>query len=192
MTTDFHLPKQLKPQYSADEIKSAAEKIGSEITTWARQVWDDSHTDILGIPILRGGLFFFADLVRQIDASIEVAAAHAVAYEPGVNQALLDSVEVQIQSVPAKGRRILLVDDICDSGKTLKAMTQTLLEAGALEVRCAVLIQRIIPDQLYTPDWVGFEYKGPEWFVGYGMEDGCRWRNLPMVCIIQQDVKTAS
>ena len=64
-------------------------------------------------------------------------------------------------------------------------MSERLLERGAREVRSAVLIRRLINDPAYTPTWSAFDYGGEEWFVGYGMEDGERWRNLPGVYIIQ-------
>ncbi|RMD84184.1 MAG: hypothetical protein D6808_07415 [Candidatus Dadabacteria bacterium] len=182
----FDIPKNFKLCFSSEEISDAVRRLGEEISKWASQIWEDSHTDIVAVPVLRGGIFFFADLVRSIESSVEIAPAKAWAYVEFERFKQREKVKVDISNVPAKGRRVLLVDDICDSGRTLKALKEEFLNAGALEVRAAVLIKRIVEDGAFEPDWIGFEYKGAEWFVGYGMEDSERWRNLPSVYIIQQ------
>src|SRR5687768_15311755 len=106
-------PSNFKLLYSREEIGKAVERVGTEIDAWARATWDDSHTDILAIPILRGGLFFFSDLVREIQHSVEIAPARTWAYEDTENNVQRSQVRVNIESVPAKGRNVLLVDDIC-------------------------------------------------------------------------------
>lgn len=181
-----NIPDNFRLIYSQEQIEAAVARLGSEITTWATEVWEDSHTDILTIPILRGGIFFFADLVREIGTSVEIEAARSWAYEAGVNAVQRKEVKLNLDTVPAKGRAILLVDDICDSGNTLAALTKAFNDAGAREVRSAVLIQRKLADAAAEPTWAGFIYEGSEWFVGYGMEDRDRWRNLPSIHIIQQ------
>ena len=179
-------PSNFKLLYSESDIAQAVKRLGSEITTWAHDTWEDSHTDLLAIPILRGGLFFFADLVREIRQSVEIAPARTWAYEEKANALQKTKVAVNIESVPAKGRNILLVDDICDSGRTLKALKESLLEAGARMVKSAALVKRELEGAACKPDWTGFAYEGPEWLVGYGMDDCDRWRNLPSIYIIKQ------
>lgn len=179
------IPSHFSPKFSRSQIQAAVDRLGAEITEWALEVWRSSHSDVVAIPILRGGLFFFADLVRAIETSVYIAPAQTWGYVPAANAVQSDQVRVNIENVPAKGRSILLVDDICDSGKTLEALKAALLEKGATSVKSAVLIRRVLEKQHATPDWVGFEYHGDEWFVGYGMEDSDRWRNLPDVHIIQ-------
>lgn len=180
------IPKNFKLTYNDQQIRQSVSRIGAEITKWAATVWQDSHTDVIAIPVLKGGLFFFSDLVRAVDASLEMAVAQSMAYVAGVNEAAIPQVKINISQVPAKGRRILLIDDICDSGRTLQALQEGLLAEGALEVRSAVLIKRAVQAKIFEPDWCAFEYPGDEWFVGYGMEDGHRYRNLPGVYIIQK------
>lgn len=182
------LPKSFREQYTRRDIAARVDSLGLEISEWADTVWQQSHTDLLTIPVLRGGIFFFADLVRRINRSVEISPAQTWAYDPNANNVMLDAVRVLVDEVPARGRAVLLVDDICDSGKTLRALSDTLLGAGALEVRSAVLIQRALENQAFDPHWVGFEYNGDEWFVGYGMEDCGRFRNLPDIyTIVQHD-----
>lgn len=186
MTEDGIIPANFQVLYTPEEIAEKIRFLGAQIDQWAKEIWDSSHTDILAIPILRGGIFFFADLVRNIRHSVEIASARTWAYETDQRAVQKAKVEVNITEVPAKGRAVLLVDDICDSGKTLHALTQALLGSGARVVKSAALVRREVKDQVFAPDWAGFEYQGSEWMVGYGMDDCDRWRNLPGIYIIRQ------
>lgn len=182
----MNIPNNFKLTFSKAQIDQQVVKLGKEISTWADQVWADSHTDILAISILRGGIFFFADLVREIKASIEIAAIKSSSYESSVNQVQKREIKINTLDLAFKGRRVLIIDDLCDSGRTLLNLKEHLLKEGALEVRSAVLIKRKVEKEIFNPDWIGFHYAGPEWFVGYGMEDCNRWMNLPDVYIISQ------
>ncbi len=181
------LPKNFQLQFSTKDISGAVERLGADISDWAHAVWEDSHTDIVAVPILRGGIFFFADLVRSVKHSMEIAPAKAWAYDVETNTLLENGVQVDIDTIPIKGRVILLVDDICDSGNTLRALKEAFLKRGAREVRSAVLIHRKVDPEIFRPDWIGFEHEGAEWFVGYGMDDCDRFRNLPDIHIIRNE-----
>ncbi len=180
------IPSNFKLQYTPQQIESQVKRLGEDISAWANAVWQDSHTDLVTIPVLRGGIFFFADLVRQIQSSVEIAPVRTWVYESGDNNVQRTEARVSMEDVHVRGRSVLLVDDICDSGKTLKLLTKAFYDAGALKVRSAVLIKRVLEEETFNPEWAAFEYKGPEWMVGYGMEDCNRWRNLPSIYIIQQ------
>lgn len=181
------VPGHFSPLYSARAIREAVAAVGRDITQWTREVWAESGQDVVAVPVLRGGIIFFGDLVRAVHHSMEVAPGRAWGYEVGVNGVQSNRLRLDIESIPAEGRSVLLVDDICDSGRTLAAMSERLLERGAKEVRSAVLIRRLVTEPHYTPWWSAFDYGGDEWFVGYGMEDGERWRNLPGVYIIRPE-----
>ena len=116
---------------------------------------------------------------------IEVNPIQSWAYNGEENTALPSGVSVNFSDLPVKDRRVLIVDDICDSGRTLKAIHESLLSRGAKEVMAAVLVQRTSTEPTFGPRWVGFTYDGPEWFVGYGMDDGGGWRNLPDIYLVQ-------
>jgi hypoxanthine phosphoribosyltransferase len=181
------IPANFSPVFNEKEIAARVKALGEEITGWCEGVWKDSHTDVLVLPVLRGGLFFFADLVRQLRTSVEVDPITTSAYEAGQNGVQKDIVSVYAEQLAVKGRVVLVVDDVCDSGRTLEALEKALLEKGAREVRTAVLVRRLLDTPSFVPCWVGFQYQGPEWFVGYGMDDNQRWRNLPGVYVIKRD-----
>lgn len=185
--SDRRIPANFSPVFSEKEIATRVKALGEEITGWCEGVWRDSHTDVLVLPVLRGGVFFFADLVRQLRTSVEVDPITTSAYELGRNGIQKDIVSVYAEQLAVKGRVVLVVDDVCDSGRTLEALEKALLEKGAREVRTAVLVRRLLDTPSFVPCWVGFQYQGPEWFVGYGMDDNQRWRNLPGVYAIKRD-----
>lgn len=187
------IPPHYKLQYSEAAIAREVVRIGSEISFWAQKVYEKTDQDLLVVPVLRGGIFFFADLIRKVRWSVEVAPGRTRAYEQGQNAVQNAQVQINIDGVDVKGRSLLLVDDICDSGRTLKVLSEYLMGEGAIEVRSAVLIKRALKTCQFQPDWTGFEYESDEWFVGYGMEDSNRWSNLPSIYIIEQEkVRVAS
>jgi hypoxanthine phosphoribosyltransferase len=181
------IPANFSCVYSAREIAARISELGQEISSWCDGVWQDSHTDVLVIPVLRGGIFFFADLVREVSTSIEIAPVRTRGYKAGVNGEQTDEVAIDVTGLAVKGRVVLVVDDVSDSGRTLEALEATLLKMGAREVRTAVLVRRLLNTPSFVPCWVGFQYSGSEWIVGYGMDDNERWRNLPGVYVIKKD-----
>lgn len=180
------IPERFKLLFSREQIKQEVARIGSELTPWSNEVQEQTGKDLLCLPILRGGIFFFADLVREIQGSIDMAAIKAQAYELGQNAVQTNQVSFSSDSIDPEGRGVLLVDDICDSGRTLQTLTESFKKRGAHSVRSVVLIKRAAAQEFFNPDFVGFSYQGPEWFVGYGMDDSDRWRNLASIYIIIQ------
>lgn len=172
-----------KLKYPKEEISKRVSELGREIDEWI-SAGSEGHRDVLALPVMRGGLYFFTDLSRAIQNSLEVNPIQSWAYNGEENTALPAGVSVKMSDLPVKGRRVLIVDDICDSGKTLKAITESLVSRGAQEVRAAVLVQRVGSEPTFQPTWSCFQYDGPEWFVGFGMDDGGRWRNLPDIYLV--------
>lgn len=170
---------------SEREIREAVGRVAREVGAWVRNEKCRMDRDLLVLPVLRGALFFFADFARALEIPIELAPVHASGYDVASN---LGRAEVTLDffGVDVKSRTLLIVDDICDTGKTLKALAESLLSQGAREVRSVVLVRRKAEDACYTPDWSGVEYSGSEWLVGYGMDDRDRWRNLPEVYVVAE------
>lgn len=185
--SERHIPANFSCVYSAEEIAKRVVELGRDISSWCEGVWRESHTDVLVLPVLRGGIYFFADIVRQLRTSVEVAPIKASAYEVGNNGVQADKVDLKLSDLAVKGRAVLVLDDVCDSGRTLEALESALTAMGAREVRTAVLIRRLLDKPSFVPCWVGFQYSGPEWFVGCGMDDNERWSNLPAVYVIKKE-----
>lgn len=178
------IPSNYNLIYSRVQIVETVRRMAQEISPWLQETQEQTGQSVMAIPVLRGGIYFFCDLSRQFDHSVELKIARTWGYEPG-NQQLSKEIKIDLSDVDAKDRSILLIDDICDSGRTLKALQQQLLKAGARAVRSAVLIRRLIEPLTYEPEYCGFEFLGPDWFVGYGMEDAEQWRNLAEIYTIE-------
>lgn len=176
------IPNNYKLLFSKNDIAQAVKRLGKEIGEWSEEVQKNTKSDLITVPILRGSLFFFADLVREIKTSIEIAPVEAWAYDPSKNAP--SEISMRLTELPLKGRAVLIVDDICDTGRTLIALRNELRKRGAHDVRAAVLVQRSESDPAAKPDYVGLNYSTHEWLVGYGMDDSNRWRNLPEIYII--------
>jgi hypoxanthine phosphoribosyltransferase len=179
------IPKQYSLVYSREDIANRVQALGAEVSAWAATLGQD--TDVLAIPVLRGGIYFFSDLTRAITSSVEVAPGRARAYEEGRNAQARSEIYINLDGVSVAGRHVLLIDDICDSGRTLSKLGAYLTAQGAESVRSAVLILREIENPPLRPDWVGFSYPGSEWFVGYGMDDEGRYSNLPHIYTIESE-----
>ena len=179
------IPSHYERIYSAADIARRVHELGAEIAAWSEDVWTRTGKDVLAVPVLRGAIFFFADLVREVPRSVEIAPVRTWGYDPSANVAQ-GSLRINLDEVDAHGRSILLVDDICDSGRSLDGVKKAFLDAGAAEVRSVVLVRRMIEKPQHLPDWSGFEFAKDSWFVGYGMDDCERWRNLGDIYVMKQ------
>ncbi|MEX2274065.1 MAG: hypoxanthine phosphoribosyltransferase [Actinomycetota bacterium] len=163
-----------------DEIQSTVRRLGDEITE------DYRGRSPLLIGVLKGAFVMMADLSRHIRLPVEfdfmaVASYGAATKTSGVVRILKD-LDHDIE-----GRDVLLVEDIVDSGLTLNYLLKNLRgrRPASLEV-CALLkkegIQQVPLDIRYT----GFEIP-PEFVVGYGLDFGERFRNLPYIATLKPD-----
>ncbi|MCC6220100.1 MAG: phosphoribosyltransferase [Deltaproteobacteria bacterium] len=186
----FDVPQNYSLIYSRQQISTRIVRLGAEITTWAKDVENNSTRQALAVCILRGGAFFFADLLRAVETSVEIAFCRAWSYcsESNVQQA--NTIRTYIEDIDATERDVLVVDDICDTGATLHKIQSDLLALGASSVKTAVLIHRKAANNTFVPNWVAMPHAGQEWFVGYGMEDRNRFSNLPDLYVISNSAQS--
>ncbi|NLY09801.1 MAG: hypoxanthine phosphoribosyltransferase [Tissierellia bacterium] len=159
---------------SQDEIKRRVTELGGELS----EDYKDQKPLVIGI--LRGGFIFTADLVRAMDITLEVDFLTTSSYNHGFestgNVNILQDVRTQVRE-----RDVILVDDIMDSGNTLKVVKERLLAAGANSVKICVMLDK--PErrtESITPDYVAFEI--PDVFiVGCGLDYGDYYRNVPYI-----------
>ena len=182
------IPRNFKRVYSKEDIAYSVYKMAGLIRHWVKDTHETFGQQVLAICVLRGGVFFFADLLKEIPYTVEPSFCRAMSYSSEDNTQG-NEFRLVVEPAEMKGRYVLLVDDICDSGKTLKNLHRYALNNGAQMVKTAVLIHRNHEDSVYTPDYIGFEYTGSEWFAGYGMEDKNHNSNFPEVYIIQGESK---
>jgi hypoxanthine phosphoribosyltransferase len=152
-------------------------------------VADYRDRELTVIAVLNGSLIFMADLLRRIPLPLKLDCLSVASYHGGTKSSG-EVVFKQVTLPDVEGRHILILDDILDSGLTLNAIRRKLEEAKPRSVRICVLlekqIERAAPVQA---DYVGFEI-GNEFVVGYGLDYMERYRNLPCIGVLRNDLIT--
>jgi hypoxanthine phosphoribosyltransferase len=170
------------------EVLFSASAIARRNLELAKDIASRDYKDLLVISILKGSFIFAADLIRAMhDAgtSPEVEFIFISSYGAGTT-----SGEVRVLrdiDNDVRGRDILLIDDILESGKTLRFTRELMLSRGARSVSIAVLLDKHSKRQIdITADYVGFDC--PDYFVvGYGMDVAHAFRELPFVGVVKGD-----
>ena len=168
------------------------ERIAQRVRELARAITADLHAgdgacgEVTIVPVLTGAMIFCADLVRHIPVAMRIGML-AVSSYPGASLRTQGSRVLGQQLGDLSGRNVLLVDDILDSGGTVRLVQSLLLEAGAATVRTCVLLRKDRPAARDVPvDYVGFEIPD-EFVVGYGLDFNNYYRNLPDVVTLRPE-----
>ena len=166
-----------------------ADRIAARIPELAREITErmgDGPDDLVIVPVMTGAFIFAADLVRHMPMRMRITLATVSSY-PG---AATSSQGVRpVGNLPARldGRRVLVVDDILDSGKTLAFLRKEFAAQRPSKLATAVLLRKTTPVAMGTPcEFVGFDIPD-EFVVGCGLDyDGC-FRNLPDVRVLHPE-----
>jgi hypoxanthine phosphoribosyltransferase len=160
----------------ADELQARIAELGKEIAA------DYDGLEPLLIGVLKGAFVFMSDLTRHIDLPVEVDFMAVSSYGSSTKTSGIVRI-VKDLDLDLTNRHVLIVEDIVDSGLTLRWLRRNLLTRGpaSLEV-CALLVKDGL--QRHDPDlrYVGFRIP-PDFVVGYGLDVGERFRNLTEVRI---------
>ncbi|MGN6771984.1 MAG: hypoxanthine phosphoribosyltransferase [Rhizobiaceae bacterium] len=170
------------------EILFSASAIARRNLELAKDIAARDYNNLLVISILKGSFIFAADLIRAMhDAGIspEVEFIFISSYGAGTTAGEIRVLRDIDNDVT--GRDILLIDDILESGNTLKYTRDLMLSRGARNVDVAVLLDKRMRRKAdIEPDFVGFDC--PDHFVvGYGMDVAHAFRELPFVGIVKGD-----
>jgi hypoxanthine phosphoribosyltransferase len=159
-------------------LATRVEELGEEITA----AYPDGELLVLGL--LKGSFIFLSDLVRQIRRPLQVDFLVAASYGAGT----VSSGTVRLVYDPEtrlEGRDILLVEDIVDSGRTLRRLVELLeqRQPRSLEI-CALLHKHVATHLSRAPKFVGFDAPN-EFLVGYGLDHAEDFRHLPYIASLQ-------
>jgi hypoxanthine phosphoribosyltransferase len=160
------------------KIEDAVTRLAGEIT----RDYQDKNPVLLGV--LKGSFMFMADLVRQLDFSLEIEFVRCSSYDSG--RYTTGKVKLAPGLDPdIKGRHVLLVEDIVDTGVTLAFLKDYLEKKKPASLKLCTLADK--PSRRVAP--LALDYTGlivPDKFVvGYGMDDGEKYRNLPDIYYLE-------
>ncbi len=168
--------------FSAEDIQRRVRELGLEISRDYEQVAErsDKVRPLLVVGLLKGALPFMADLIRAIGVPLEydfiAVSSYANGTSPGEVRVLKDLERA------VAGRNLLIVEDIVDTGHTLRHITRRLLARDPASIRVCTLLDKPHRREVdVTVDYVGFELEDPWFVVGYGLDFGELYRNLPYI-----------
>lgn len=162
-------------------IQARVFRIAQEIAA----VYEDKEFVLL--PLLTGSIIFVADLVRHMPVRMKINVM-AVSSYPGRATSNQGTRVLYPTSFDVKGKHALIIDDILDSGRTLKTVHDLLVEQGAASVKtCVLLWKKLETPPAIRADYVGFEIPD-EFVVGYGLDFNDYYRNLPDIAILHRHV----
>ena len=163
-----------------DELAHKVRELGEQISR------DYEGRDLFLVGVLKGAVFFLADLMRQLDMHCEVDFMAVASYGSSTESSGVVRILKDLDA-PLEGRDVLIVEDIVDSGLTLQYLMRTLEARGPASLEVCALLTKPERRQVETPArYVGFEI--PDKFaIGYGLDHSERYRNLPYVAALKTE-----
>jgi hypoxanthine phosphoribosyltransferase len=169
---------QMEVLFDREELKNKVAELGSKITEEYR------GREVLVVGILKGAFIFMADLIREIQIPLEIdfmdISSYGISTSSSGEVRIIKDLENSIQD-----KDVLIVEDIVDTGLTLKYITELLKTRNPRSVKICCLLDK--PSRRKTDiqaDYVG--YTIPDRFVvGYGLDYAEQYRNYPAVCVLK-------
>jgi len=169
---------QLKILISRDEIAKAVDRLTSEI----KRDYQDKQPLLIGV--LKGSFMFMADLIRRLDLPLELDFIRLSSY--GAARESSGKVRV-VQGVktPVKGRDVLVIEDIVDTGITISFLLDYLKKKQPASLKLCTLTDKPSRRRVLVPiDYRGFTVPS-KFIVGYGLDLNQRFRNLPDIYVLE-------
>ncbi|MBC60935.1 MAG: hypoxanthine phosphoribosyltransferase [Zetaproteobacteria bacterium] len=166
--------------YSEKEIKKRLAVLAQQIS------FDYKEKDLVVLCILNGAMFFFTELVLKLNCSLKVDFIKISSYE-GMKSSQNLKVHLTPQ-VNLRGKDVLIVEDIVDTGRTIKEILLILEKSRPKSIKLATLLKR--QDSSYDIDYCAFSIQG-EFVVGYGLDLDGNYRNLPYLATLNPSKETS-
>ncbi len=176
----------------ARRVEALARQITADLTDEARQSGrgGDAALEITLVPILSGSFMFTADLIRHLPMRLQIHMLAISSYPGTATQSRGARLQRDLTNLPETlaGRHVLLIDDILDSGGTLRMAIDLLQSRQPTSLRTCVLLRKDRPEaRSIAIDYVAFE--SPDAFVvGYGLDYDGYYRNLPEIVTLRPEV----
>jgi hypoxanthine phosphoribosyltransferase len=165
---------------SEDAIRKRVAELGREISR------DYKGKVPVLVNILKGGIIFLSDLVRQLEVLHEIDFMSVSSYESQTESTGIVRILADL-SINIEGRDVIIIEDIVDSGLTLDYIRHILEARNPESLRICTLLDKRARREVDVPlDYVGFEIPD-EFVIGYGLDYVQKYRNLPYVAVLKQN-----
>lgn len=171
--------------YKLTGVMLSQEEIENKVTELAKQIEKDYEgQDLLLVGILKGASVFVADLMRKINLNVNIDFMSVSSYGSGTVSSgtvkILKDLDVDI-----KDKNVLIVEDIIDSGITLRNLYDTLMTREPRNLKLCTLLNKPARKKVdVNVDYVGFVIED-KFIVGYGIDYDEKYRNLPYIAIVE-------
>ncbi len=167
--------------YTEDEIDKRIADLGAQITR------DYKGKEITMVCILKGAASFACELAKRIDLPMKMEYMRCSSYGNETESSGVVKIDLDLDH-PIRGKHILVVEDIIDTGRTMSYLLDILKDRGPADVKLCSLLDK--PDRRVvdvTIDYTGFVIPD-EFIVGYGLDYAQKYRNLPYIGVIDPEV----
>lgn len=165
------------PIYTAEQIQKAVSEVATEV-----EQYFGAKVPVIALCLLNGAVWFAADLLRLLPCNFELQTVRISSYE-----GMSSTGELQWHNTlpDCKGKCVLVIDDVLDTGLTLQSVCEKLYEMGATKVKTAVAITKTgCSPHDYTADFSALHCENL-FLVGYGLDYNGKYRNLPYIGYIE-------
>ena len=165
---------------TVEQIQNKVKELAARISS------DYAGKDLLSVGILKGAFMFFSDIVRLINVPMVVDFLIVSSYRKTESTGKVD-IHADLRT-DIKGKDVLLIEDIVDTGLTLNHIREMLLSRGPASLKICAFLDKKGRRKVDVPiDYVGFEIPN-EYVIGYGLDYEDKYRNLPYIAIFKKSI----
>lgn len=178
-------PFALEKKILDKELLIPRKSIEKRVKELASQIsLDYKGRDPVLIGVLKGVVFFLADLARELSIPAKIDFITAASYGSGMTSSRTIQLTKDIE-IPIQGKPVILVEDIVDTGLTLTHITQEIERKGPESIRICALIEKLERQETQVPiDYCGFKIN-EGFIIGYGLDFDEKYRNLPDLYVLR-------
>lgn len=166
---------------SKDVLMEKVKELGKRISE------DYKGKELVVVCVLKGGVVFYADLIRELSIPVELDFIAVSSYGASTKSSGVVKITKDLDT-NISGKHVLIIEDIIDTGLTLSHLKELLKTRGPLSVKICSALDK--PSRRKIE--IDIEYKGLEipdkFVVGYGLDYGGKYRNIPDVCVLKQSI----
>jgi hypoxanthine phosphoribosyltransferase len=165
---------------TTETLQRRVAELGAEIT----RDYEGSH-DLVVVPILKGSFLFAADLIRHIDLDLSIEFLGLRSYGAGTESSGVVQITYDLTQ-PVTGRDVLVVEDIVDTGLSMRYLLENLATRQPRSVKLCSLLHKPARSRVKVPiDYLGFTIED-RFVVGYGLDYAEKYRNLPYIGVLEE------